>query len=89
MKTEVYINTKMNTYIMQNFLTEDIIGAFLEYNQKEDQEYLQNFIEQSTVLEVVKELVDNCVDNGESAIDVLNRYVNEHYIIINQKKIDN
>jgi len=81
MKTEV----NPITYIMKNFLTEDIIGAFLEYNKNEDPEYLNEFIEQSTILEIVKEFVDNCIDNGESAVDILNKYIDEHYITINPK----
>ena len=76
---------KTITYIMQNFLTEDIIGAFLEYNQEEDPEYLSEFVEQSTISEIVSELVDRCNENGESAIDILNKYIDEHYITINPK----
>ena len=76
---------KTITYIMQNFLTEDIIGAFLEYNQEEDPEYLNEFVEQATISEIVKEFVANCVDNGESAIDVLNNYMDRHYITISPK----
>ena len=73
------------TYIMQNYITEDIVGAFLEYNQEEDPEYLKEFVEQATISEIVAEFVDNCIDNGESAIDVLNKYVDDHYITINPK----
>lgn len=76
MKTSVY------TYIMQNYLSEDIVGAFLEYNKDEDPEYLKEFVEQATISEIVAEFVDNCIDNGESAIDVLNKYVDDHYITI-------
>ncbi len=79
MKTSVY------TYIMQNYLSEDIVGAFLEYNKDEDPEYLKEFVEQSTISEIVAEFVDNCIDNGESTIDVLNKYVDDHYITINPK----
>lgn len=85
MKTEVYVNPKINAYIMQNFLTEDIIGSFLEYNRHEDPDYLNEFVEQSTILEIVKEFVDNCSDNNESAIDVLNKYIDNHYITINRR----
>ena len=79
MKTEV----SPITYIMQNYITEDIIGAFIEYNEAEDPEWINEFIEQSTILEVIKEFVGNCADNGENAVDVLNKYIDEHYITIN------
>jgi hypothetical protein len=81
MKTEV----SPITYIMQNFLTEDIMGAFIEYNDAEDPEWINEFIEQSTILEVVNEFVDNCNENGENAIDVLNNYMDRHYITISPK----
>ncbi len=81
MKTEV----SPITYIMQNFLTEDIMGAFIEYNDAEDPEWINEFIEQSTILEVVSELVDRCNENGESAIDFMNKYIDRHYITISPK----
>jgi len=79
------METSVYTYIMQNYITEDIVGAFLEYNKNEDPEYLKEFVEQATISEIVAEFVDNCIDNGESAIDVLNKYVDDHYITINPK----
>jgi len=79
------METSVYAYIMQNYITEDIIGAFIEYNEAEDPEWINEFIEQSTILEIVGELVDRCNENGENAIDFMNKYIDRHYITISPK----
>jgi hypothetical protein len=68
------------SYILSNYLPDDIIGAFLEYNQDEDSDYLEKFIDQSTLAEVVDEFIRDCEERGDNVLEVIDDYIEGHYI---------
>jgi len=69
------VNTHPGTvkYILENYTWNDVISAFIYYNEGEDFD-AREFVIDNPIDEIIEELIDKCEYRDDEVIDVIEKY---------------